>query len=616
MQPKHYPIALVVAALTVGASVGLTMLPLPAPESSSQDATESLSERRYTEHIEHLASPDMMGRGNGSDELEAAGKYLADQFRIWGLEPAGENGTYFQSFEATTDTAFGPDSTLTLGSEALEPMVEFAPLRFSSPGEAEGELVFVGYGITAPEMHWDDYNGVDATGKIAVAFRHEPQENDEDSPFAGTNFTSHATFMNKAINARQHGARGILFIMDPNEHQPDEEELLTTAEGTPDENSGLIAAYVRMEPVIEYFAEAGHDLREVQRTIDAELVSGSFELDGSFARIATDVARVRSPLRNVLASIEGSDPNLKDQWVVVGAHYDHLGLDGEYSLDTNGEGLIHHGADDNASGTSGVLELARVAVENRASLGRSILFMGFAGEEIGLLGSNHFVNNPTIDLENTAAMINLDMIGRIQNDNVYVSGTGTGTGFPELLEAVNDTGLTLDYSDSGMGGSDQMSFNIKEVPVLFFFSGLHADYHRPTDTSEKIEPDGAVKVLKLAYNVMDQLANNVERPVYTQVEEPRPLAGSGGGYGPYFGSIPDFREVDGVMFSGVNAGSPAGDAGFTGGDILVEFNGQDIHNLYDFTYALQAQQPGNTIPVVVTREGERIEVDVTLEARQ
>jgi hypothetical protein len=615
MQPKHYPIALVVAALAVAASVGLTMLPLPAPESSLQDATESLSERRYTEHIEHLASPDMMGRGNGSDELEAAGEYLADQFRIWGLEPAGENGTYFQSFEATTDTTFGPDSTLTLGSEALEPMVEFAPLRFSSPGEAEGELVFVGYGITAPEMHWDDYNGVDATGKIAVAFRHEPQENDEDSPFAGTNFTSHATFMNKAINARQHGARGILFIMDPNDHQPDEEELLTTAEGTPDENSGLIAAYVRMEPVIEYFAEAGHDLREVQRTIDAELVSGSFELDGSFARIATDVARVRSPLRNVLASIEGSDPNLKDEWVVVGAHYDHLGLDGEYSLDTNGEGLIHHGADDNASGTSGVLELARVAVENRASLGRSILFMGFAGEEIGLLGSNHFVNNPTIDLEDTTAMINLDMIGRLRDDHVYVSGTGTGTGFPEMLETVNNTGLTLDYSESGMGGSDHMSFNIKEVPVLFFFSGLHADYHKPTDTSEKIEPDGAIKVLQLAYNVMDQLANNLERPLYTQVEEARPLAGSGGGYGPYFGSIPDFREIDGVMFADVNAGSPAGDAGFIGGDILVEFNGQGIHNLYDFTYALQAEQPGNTIPVVVTREGERIEVDVTLEAR-
>ena len=476
--------------------------------------------------------------------------------------------------------------------------------------------MFVGYGITAPEMHWDDYSGVDATGKIVVAFRHEPQENDEDSPFAGLSFTSHASFMNKAINARQHDAVGILFILDPNQHQPDDQELLTTAEGTPNENSGLTAAYVRMEPVIDYFAEAGYDLRESQRAIDTDLVSQSFELEGSNARITTDVERVRSQLRNVVASIEGSDPNLKDEWVVVGAHYDHLGLDGEFSLVSDGDGQIHHGADDNASGTSGILELARVAAENRDSLGRSILFMGFAGEEIGLLGSNHFVNNPTIDLENTAAMINLDMIGRLRDDRVYVSGTGTGTGFPEMLDTVNDTGLTLDYSDSGMGGSDQMSFNIKEVPVLFFFSGLHADYHKPTDTADKIESGGAIKVLQLAYNVIDHLANNVERPLYTQVEEERPLAGSGGGYGPYFGSIPDFREVDGVMFADINQGSPAADAGLMANDILVEFNGKAIHNIYDFTYALQAEQPGNTIPVVVLRDGERIEVDVTLEARQ
>jgi hypothetical protein len=606
---------LVTAALVAAGSVGLAMLPRPVAQ-TPVDPAAALSADRYRDHLEYLASPDMVGRGNGSDELEAAAEYLATQFRLLGLEPAGENGTYFQGFEATTGTTLGQDGTLQLGDDTLEAMVDFAPVRFSRSGAVSGEVAFVGYGITAPEMHWDDYAGIDVEGKIVVAFRHEPQENDADSPFNGTESTSHAAFINKAINARQHGAAAILFIMDPDDHQPDEQELLTTAEGTPTENSGLVAAYVRMEPVLAYFEQFGHDLEAVGQQIDGELAPRSFELPGSAASLSATVDRVRSPLRNVVAALEGSDPALRNEWVIVGAHYDHLGLNGEFSLDANGDGQIHHGADDNASGTSGILELARVAAANRASFGRSILFMGFSGEEIGLLGSNHFVNAPTIDLESTAAMINLDMIGRLRDDRVYASGVGTGSGFPEALEELNDTSLTLDYSDSGMGASDHMSFNLKQVPVLFFFSGLHGDYHKPSDTADKIDTDGAMQVLRLTYRMMERLSNQVERPQYTQVDEPRPLAGSGGGYGPYFGSIPDFREVEGVLFAGVTEGSPAGKAGLLEGDTLIEFNGNTVGNLYDFTYALQAQQPGDVVDVVVLRGDERIAVEVTLEARR
>ncbi len=614
MQPRHYPIAVAVGVLAAAAVVALTLVPAPAAQTST-DAAAEFSRDLYLEHVRHLASPDMMGRGNGSRELEEAAGYLADQFRLRGLEPAGEDGSYFQGFEATTDAALGDASALTLGSRTLTPMVDFAPLKLSAAGAASGELVFVGYGITAPEMHWDDYGGVDVDGKIAVAFRHEPRQDDPESPFAGADFTIHASLMNKVINAKQHGAAGILFILDPNQPAPDAQELLATAEGTTGDDSGLAAAYVRTEPMIDYFAGLGFDLVETQRAIDADLAPRSFEAPGSAAGITADVSRVRSPLRNVIARIEGSDPELREEWIVVGAHYDHLGLDGEFSLASDGEGRIHHGADDNASGTAGMLELARAASENRGAFGRSLLFMGFSGEEIGLLGSNHFVNQPTIPLENVAAMINLDMIGRLRDDRVYASGVGTGTGLAELLESVNDTGLQLDFSDSGMGGSDHMPFNIKEVPVLFFFSGLHGDYHKPTDTADKVDADGALQVLRVAYRAMGRLANQAERPLYTRVEEPRPVSGSGGGYGPYFGSIPDFTEVDGVMFADVNPGSPAALAGFAAGDILVEFNGNRVGNLYDFTYALQSQQPGDTVPVAVMRGDARIEADVTLEAR-
>lgn len=569
------------------------------------------------DHVRFLARPEMQGRGNGTPELDQAAEYLAAQFRIWGLRPAGEDGTYFQTFELLTDTEIGPGSELSLGEQQLRAGEDFSAFRFSTPAEVAGSLVFVGYGITAPEMHWDDYSTVDVTGKIVVVFRHEPQENDENSLFNGTEFTTHASLMNKAINAKQHGAAGVIFIMDPNNHGPDEEEIRSTAAGTTTDDSGIAVAYARMEPVLSYFDQAGFNLGQLQTEIDSQLESRSFEFSDAAVRLKTDVARIRKPVRNVVAAIDGSDPELRDEWVIAGAHYDHLGLDGEFSLERNGNGQIHHGADDNASGTAGILELARIASANREYLNRSVLFMGFAGEEVGLRGSSHFVAEPTIEIENAVAMINLDMIGRLRDNRVFVSGVGTSPNFAASLERLNESvGLRLDYSDSGMGASDHMSFNIKRIPVLFFFSGLHSDYHKPSDTAEKIDAEGAGKVLMLAYQMIDELANENDRPLYTEVVEPRPVTGSVGGYGPYFGSIPDFRDdLDGVMFADISPGSPAATAGFTGGDIMVEFNGKRIQNLYDFTYALRAQQPGDTVTVVVRRNGEQITAEVTLEAR-
>jgi len=347
-------------------------------------------------------------------------------------------------------------------------------------------------------------------------------------------------------------------------------------------------------------------------------VSRSFELPAAFVgSLNADVVRTRRPVRNVLAAVRGSDPRLREEWVIVGAHYDHLGTDGAFSLDPAGEGLIHYGADDNASGTAGILELARAAMRNREQLERSVLFMGFAAEEIGLLGSSYFVSNPTIEINNVVAMLNLDMIRRIRNDRIYISGVGTSPNFESLLtDLAEDSALAVDFSESGMNASDHLSFNVREIPVLFFFSGLHGDYHRPTDTADKIDAEGATRVLKLAYRTLDRLAEVPDRPVYTEVEEARPVTGSGGGYGPYFGSVPDFRDdLGGVLFADVSTGSPADDVGFEAGDLLVEFGGKPVENLYDFTYALQAQSAGDVVTVVVVRNGERIAREVTLEAR-
>ena len=619
MEKRHYPIAALIVALLAISSLYLNgLIPTGSNAEAADVAAGALSTDRYATHVDYLASNDMRGRGNGSPELEAAADYIAAQFRIHGLQPAGENGSYFQTLEVITDAEIGGGNELVLGADALRFDEDFRPMRFSTALEVTAPVVFVGYGITATEMHWDDYRGVDVTDKIVVAFRHEPQEMDADSPFNGTEMTSHASFMSKTTNAKQHGAKGIIFILDPNNHAPDEEALHSTTARSAKDNSGIAAVYVRAEPVLSYFEHAGYDLRAIQREIDTELESRSFEPEGSEAHLVSDVARARRPVRNVIGAIPGSNPELKDEWIILGAHYDHLGLGGEYSMERSAAGQIHNGADDNASGTAGILELARVVSENRVGLDRSVMFMAFAGEELGLFGSNHFVNYPTIELENAVAMLNFDMIGRLNDNRVFVGGVGTSPDFESLLDRFNDPiGLTLDYSESGSGSSDHTSFNIKKIPVLFFFSGLHSDYHRPSDTSEKINAEGARNVLMLAYNMIDHLAGEIERPLYTEVLEARPLSGSGGGYGPYFGSIPDFRDdLDGVLFADIRAGSPAGKAGFVAGDLLVEFGGLTIQNLPDFTYALRAHKPGDVVVVVVERDGEPISADVLLEARQ
>ena len=307
---------------------------------------------------------------------------------------------------------------------------------------------------------------------------------------------------------------------------------------------------------------------------------------------------------------------------MIGAHYDHLGLGERDSLAPGRAGEIHHGADDNASGTAGLMELARLFSAERASLRRSVLFMAYAGEELGLLGSAHYTEEPLLPLDRTVAMLNLDMIGRVRNNKLFVGGVGTSPGFRSLVEEGNKgLGFQLDYSDDGYDASDHMSFNRKQIPVLFFFSGLHGDYHKPSDTWDKAEPEPTARVLELARRVIQKVDAADQRPPFTPVVRERRASGApeGGeaGYGPYFGSVPDFGEsVKGVKLAEVREGSPAAKAGLQAGDILVKFDGNEIQNLYDFTYALRGKKPDDEVPVVVLREGREVKAVVKLGRRE
>lgn len=622
MKPRHYPVVLALSAVLVLSSFFLGSVRLPGQTASSPLPVADLSVERYFQHVSFLASDALKGRGNGTPELERAAEYIEAQFGMYGLKPAGDAGSFFQKFEITTGTEFGTGSSLTVDGAAAKPDADFAIIPFSSAGSFDGPVVFAGYGITAPELHWDDYAGIDAAGKAVIVFRHEPGENDDRSPFAGKDNTAHATFVNKAINAKNHGAKAIVFITDPNNHESEEDVVGAATRDSDGADMGILAVHATRDSLKPLVDKLNRTLSDVQRGIDTGMKPDSFELQGERIRIAADIQRVRKTVRNVIGAVPGSDDTLKNQWIVIGGHYDHLGLGDRNSLAPSEVGRPHHGADDNASGTAGVLELARLVSRNRNLFGRSILFMAFAGEELGLFGSADFVNHPTVPLDSIVGMINMDMIGRMTNDTVNVIGAGTSPNFKPWLEESNKTaGLKLTLSDSGHEGSDHVSFNSKRIPSLFFFSGLHQDYHRPSDTADKINSAGAVRILSLVAETAERMASSADRPQYTQIREapgaPQQAASSGSGYGPYFGSVPDFRDdLNGVLFADVRSDSPAAKAGLKAGDLMVGFGTQSIQNLYDFTYALGSKKPGDVVPVTVVRDGQTIKVDVTLETRK
>lgn len=580
------------------------------------DATAELSPARYLDDVKYLANDANRGRGNGTPELDSVADYIAEQFRRAGLRPAGENGGYFQNFDVTTGAELGARNELAVAGVSLKINDDFVPIVFSDTAAFDGPLIFAGYGITAPEYKYDDYAGIDATGKIVVVFGHEPQELDPKSVFAGTNFTTYASYVNKAINARMHGAKGIVFITDPS-HDYEDVGPATRREQAGD--IGIPAAHAKRAPIGEAFKRAGKNLAELHKAIDKDLAAQSFEAPGVTAHIATEVIRTRKTVRNVIAALPGSDPKLMNEWVVLGAHYDHLGLGETSSLAPSQIGEPHHGADDNASGTAGVMELARIAAKNRGTWKRSVLFMAFAGEEIGLLGSSYFTNHPTTPLGSINAMLNMDMIGRVRENRLLVGGIGTAPGFKPALDAfAKSSGLDVSTSDSGYGASDHTSFNARKIPVLYFFSGVHTDYHKPSDTADKINADGAVKVLGLVYNLAARLAGEPQKLTYVEVREPLPSGrGSGGGYGPFFGSVPDFRDdIRGVPFSDVVSNSPAAKAGLKAGDIMVEFDGKAIQSLNDYAFVLRQKKPGDVVSVVVKRGNADVKVNVTLESRR
>ena len=612
--------------VTLLATVCTPFLLLPAPADRDPEAVE-----RYMQHVRLLAAPEMRGRGVGMPELDKAAEYIADRFREAGLQPAGEGGTYLQPFEVTTGASMGDGNSMRVtrprGTSELEVGKDFIPINFSGSGEVEGEVVFVGYGASADELGYDDYFHLDVTDKIVLVLRYEPdffrEENDDSDEGNASDrsrrYTRHSHLIAKAIQARNRGAEAVLLVNSRTRGRRGD-RLIRFGSVSGPTDAGIPMVQVKTDVVERWLRGSGRSLRLLRRDIEASRTPQSFALASSLrVRLSVDVEHERATVSNVAAYLPGTSPD----YVVFGAHYDHLGLGGENSLSPSSVGKIHPGADDNASGVAAILEIAREYSNRPSKLRLGLLFLAFAGEEIGLLGSSHWVDNPTLPLERAVAMLNFDMVGRIKDGKLYVGGTGTAEPFGELVEkAAAEHSLKVDKSRSGYSSSDHTSFAAKKIPVLFFFSGLHSDYHKPGDTADKINGDAAVDLLGAAGWIFDGLDARegglafVETTPGSGHGRARGDGGGGGGYGPWFGSIPDFGEVpNGVKFADVRPGSPAAAAGLQGGDILTHWNDAPVTNLYDFTYALRDSEVGQVVRVRVLREGKEVTAEVTLAER-
>jgi hypothetical protein len=607
------------AALPVNAAADAAAEPAP---------TRAVLER----DVAWLAAPEREGRGPGTKGIDAAAEWVADRFAEIGLLAPADRESPLQPFEMTLEAKLGPPEANTAelvgppdaagGRRVvrLELGKDFTPLAIGGSGEFDLPLAFAGYGITAPAENYDDYAPLAAAGgakgSAVVVLRQEPQKDDPHGAFQGNQTSEHAALSRKAANASEHEAAGLVLC---NDTDADGDALMAfTRAGEGSDRRTMPILQVRRSVLDEAVRQAlGRSLTEIQKAIDDKLEPASGPLSGWRLRGRTAIERVQTEGRNILGLLPGAgraaagdapaiDPR---ETVVLGAHYDHLGFGGAGSA-APGERAIHHGADDNASGTALLVEVARrLAAGPR--LPRSVLFAAFSGEERGLLGSGHYTANPAVPLADTVAMVNLDMVGRLAGDKLIVQGTGTGTGLEPLVDRlVAARGLTAAKEPGGFGPSDHASFYAKKIPVLHLFTGAHADYHRPTDTAEKINFDGLVRLADLVTDLVRELAMAPERPAYVEVASPQFARG---GDRPYFGSIPDFgKPGGGYAISGVAKDSPAALGGLAGGDVIVRVGESAITNLEDFDSALRKHKGGDTVPVVVLRDGKELGLEVTL----
>jgi Tol biopolymer transport system component len=574
--------------------------------------TAEIREADLRGQVEFLAADALEGRMTGTRGAQLAAEFIADELKRAGLKPLSND--WYQPFQFTSGVkVLTNDNRLIVGkTNTFEVEKDFRPLSFTDNGTVEGGAVFAGYGLVVPGKDgYDSYAGSNVSNKVVLALRYVPEAVDakrrqELNRYAGLRY--------KAMNARERGAKAILFVTGPN--SPNAGELVGLSFDSSSAGSGILAMSVSSNVASALLASQGKTLAELQTGLDSENphAQGAFEISNVTVRVSAAVEQIRKTDRNVLGML----PGRSGKYVVIGAHYDHLGYGESGAMGRAGEEhAIHNGADDNASGVAAVLELAAAFANGRDKLEHGLVFAFWSGEEIGLIGSSHFAEHPPVPLSNVIAYINFDMVGRLRENKLMVQGLGSSGEWRRLLEKLNvAAGFNLVLQDDPYLPTDVTAFYPRGVPVLSLFTGSHDDYHRPTDDPPKLDYAGLERITRLSKRLIDELATAKITPSYVKIERSTAPAGSRENLRAYLGTIPDYAtEVAGVKLSGVRGGSPAEKAGLKGGDVIVEFAGQKIKNIYDYTYALDAVKIGQPVEVVVQREEKPVRISVTPEAR-
>lgn len=577
---------------------------------AQQPVVPEISATDLQAHISYLASDELGGRYTGTEGSHKAADYIREQFFNSGLKLLGNDG--FQEFEVVVSVSAGVNNSLKINYTEYKQGEDYRPFPFSKNATVSADVVFAGYGfdIDQDSIKWNDYEGIDVAGKWVMILRGDPEMEKQESHFA-----SFGDDRDKVILAKDKGAAGVLFVSGKKFNADD--ELVSMYFDKTQSTAGIPVMHLKRSLADEVLNADHMTTDSLESKLNATMKPHSMVLKTRVDGTA-EVIQEKVMAKNVIGLLEGSDPVLMNSYVVIGAHYDHLGMGGQGSgsrlLDSM---AVHNGADDNASGVAGVLELAAWLSSQKENLKRSILFVAFDGEELGLLGSRYFTDHPPVDLKGIIAMINFDMIGRLKTENpaVMVGGTGTSSESESILNSLDTSFIKLRFSPEGFGPSDHAAFYAENIPVFFISTGAHEDYHTPDDDWQKINFEGEEDLLVVCSKLATILAN---RPELLTFQEAGPKQQEGGRAGYRFkvtlGIMPDFTSTteNGLGVGGVKKDGPAFKGGILKGDVITAIDGMAVHDIYEYMNRLKKLQPGQVISVDITRGEQKLVLIIQL----
>ena len=573
---------------------------------NSKGPSKNITEDEIMNHIRYLSHENREGRLPGSRGSKDAIAYLIKQLKSYGVRP-GNQDSYTQPFDIKTGIRLGKNNVLIINKDTLKVEMDYIPISFSANGRFSGEAVFVGYGfqINENELKWDDYKGIDVKEKWVIVMRNSPDRNNQHSIYQ-----PHSSMHKKMLVARDNGAKGIAFIS-----QIEDEDLYPLTYISEYKNNIMPSLILSNDKADKIMNRIGWSRKQIQERMNRSLKPLNFKLGNLIIDGEINLIPETTRGANVIGLIYSGNRSFRDEYIVIGAHFDHLGYGGKGSGSRNPDkNTIHPGANDNASGTAGLLELAQKLSSQKSRLKRSILLIGFDAEERGLLGAKHFMRSPPIKIDNITTMINMDMIGRVSDSTFTVSGVGTSPYFEPLLDSLKkDRLFKLKMNKPGFGPSDHAAFYLENIPVLFFFSGFHDEYHTPEDTWRLINLDGEKQILDFIYDLVFHLSRTQDRPIFQEAGPKETQANTPRNFNVTLGVMPSYGSIkEGLEISGISKkNGPADKAGIKKGDVIISLNNKPIKDIYEYMDRLSELKPGMTIPIIIQRSEETITLTVT-----